>query len=866
MRVDRTCVVRGLGWLVLGVVVLGARGAWGGEAGLRVYAHLLNPREHPDDARRAVKPPDWAAFGGRTRFTTLRSFRVEDGRIVGFREALDKYTQRFRLGDVIWPSYPILFANNLGELAGEIRRRKLFLFDIWGYVPGSGPGDYWQQFHPPEGVFELLERKLGGRWLGMDVGEQDGRYIGGYAGQMEPASADRFAQYLNFHRHFERLTTELGGKMATLVSLNFGHYLLKEGIYTLIGAETGQALPNGQVYYAFIRGAGKQYGVPWFGNASVWNRWGHKSYADKGEDFGPTKGTSLSLMKRLMYSHILYNSMLAGFESGWFDGEGELSPIGRMQQAAKEWVEKNGSPGVMVTPVALLVDHFSGWTFPRHLYSRNVYRVWGNLPYEPGDYLTNGVLDLLYPGYPDSSYFHDETGFLTATPFGDAADVLLSDAEGWLLKRYALVVVAGELRGGVELRDKLLAYVRGGGRLIITAGNLRKLPGGLAGARAGGRTPSAEVAVGRGRVTVLASPFGVAEKAAAATPAPNKVDQTLAQPYPLLPHARRVLSDAFREQMLFDAGEKLDLIVCRRGPGEYTLGVLNNSWRELPLQITSHCGEIQETRELAVDRSERGAAGYLPEGVSAAALGSNSENTIAGGDIRIFRVRVAEEGVTEIPHVKPPRRPAGVVLNLRDVASIEEEILRRPTFYQHFDGVMVDWRYLWRTTPEALRREARWTKQQGLKVTVDLSSGINLYPDLRLIDNDEPEYRASMEVIDDVLGKMNVMGAHDLILTLHRFPENNFTREQTWAGFEKTLRRICARAAESGIQVYLRMQAGKPPRSLAEAVSFLDRVGAANLRLEPDTPVVIDGLRDNQDEEYREVRALELQRGAGQPQ
>ena len=88
----------------------------------------------------------------------------------------------------------------------------------------------------------------------------------------------------------------------------------------------------------------------------------------------------------------------------------------------------------MHTPVALLVDFYSGWSFPRHLYSGDVYRVWGNRPYEAGDYLTDAVLDLLYPGYQNSSYFHDETGFLAPTPYGDIADCLLSDAPLWVAR------------------------------------------------------------------------------------------------------------------------------------------------------------------------------------------------------------------------------------------------------------------------------------------------------------------------------------------------------------------------------------------------------------------------------------------------
>lgn len=284
----------------------------------RVYSHLLEPREHPDYDRRAVKPPTWETFGNRTQFIALRGFTVKDPdkTIVDFEKELELYTRTHELGDVVWPFYSIMFAKNLGELADAIKRRNLYLFDIWGYVPGSGPGGDWQQFKAQPETFAMLESKLGERWLGMDNGEQDGRYIGGYANQMVPGSVDRLEQYFNFQRHFERLGDDLGQKLSTLVSLNFGHYFLKEGTYTMIGAETAQALPNSQVYYAFIRGAGKQYGVPWFGNASVWNRWGWKAYGSSGPDFGPTKGTSVSLLKRLLYCHILYNAVAVGFESG----------------------------------------------------------------------------------------------------------------------------------------------------------------------------------------------------------------------------------------------------------------------------------------------------------------------------------------------------------------------------------------------------------------------------------------------------------------------------------------------------------------------------------------------------------------------
>ncbi|MBI1390886.1 MAG: TIM barrel protein [bacterium] len=839
----------------------------------RIYTERLDPREHPDYARRHVQPPGLDVFGGKTRFTSLRGFNVSDGRIVDYSDELDKYTLQYQLGDVIWPSYPVLFAENLGDLADEINKRDLFLFDIWGYVPGSGPGGYWQQYKPPAGVFDLLETRLGERWLGMDVGEQDGRYIGGYASQMTPGSSDRFHQYLNFQRHFQRMCDDLGNRMSTLVSLNFGHYFLKEGVYTLIGAETAQGLPNGQVYYSFIRGAGKQYGVPWFGNASIYNRWGYKSYGGEGGDHGPTKGSSLSLMKRLMYSHILYNCVFAGFENGWFDAGGALSPIGRIQASARKWTREQEPPGVMMTPIALMVDFYSGWSFPRHLYSGDIYRVWGNLPYQPGDYLTDGVLDMLYPGYQDSSYFHDEKGFLTPTPYGDAADCLLSDAPLWLLKRYPALVIAGELSGGLELKDKLSEYIQSGGELYITAGSLAKLPGGLAGvevngtpaaisersvtagdrnitekypfslypltfpenarviARCGGRPAVLRVDRGGGGLTVFASPFGVSEAQAPSEAIASHEDRSLPNPYPLLNHVRAVLARAFQKQMLFDAGSDLSMIVCRKGSGRYVLGIGNNGWEEKPMRITSRCGPMVSIHETPLDQSEKDAVGYLPESVNGSELGSSGDRTIAGGDVRIFEVTVREENVAIIPHVKPPAAPAGRILPLRDIDSIQEAILARPTFFDHYDGVTIDWRYLNRRDRRALVSEAGWLANQSPRVMVDLSSGINLYPDLRLTKNDDDEYAASMAAIDDVIEKMEILHANDLLLTLHRVPENNYTAEQTRDSFEETLRRICGAAAKRGIAVYLRMTEGKPPWSLKEAEEYIQRTGASNLRL-----------------------------------
>ena len=111
------------------------------------------------------------------------------------------------LGTILWPHQTGIQIDNLDELARWVKERGLFLFDFWGYVPGCGPfgaGD-WIQNRPDQAKFDILESVLGDHWLGMDNGEQDGRYVRLYASQMTPVTRCRFDQYLNFQRHFERL-------------------------------------------------------------------------------------------------------------------------------------------------------------------------------------------------------------------------------------------------------------------------------------------------------------------------------------------------------------------------------------------------------------------------------------------------------------------------------------------------------------------------------------------------------------------------------------------------------------------------------------------------------------------------------------
>ena len=308
----------------------------------------------------------------------------------------------------------------------------------------------------------------------------------------------------------------------------------------------------------------------------------------------------------------------------------------------------------------------------------------------------------------------------------------------------------------------------------------------------------------------------------------------------MLKHVQGILNEIFRSQMLFSVDDGLSLITCCKGKGEYTIGIANNTGQEKPINIRSHCGSIKSIEELPLDQSEKTAVGYLPEVVNKEQIGHSEKNKIAGGDIRILSLQVKEQNVEQIPHSVLPSRPQNRYLPLRNIRQIKEEILKRPTFFEHFDGVVVDWKYLEQREKNVLLKEAGWVGRQKLKIVIDCTSGVDFFPELRLIDNVHADYETSLNRIEDVIDKMGIFHAMELILPLHRFPENNFTKQQTWESFKTTFSRLGKYAQPEGINLNLRLALGRPPYTLKEADDFIEKTGVSNLRLAPETAFMLD--------------------------
>lgn len=459
----------------------------------RPLSRPVVPEEHPAYAHTEPKPVARRTLGDAMHFTGARGIRPE---------TLDDFHKYYDFGDMCWPGIGMCpqrkqftkdadyhrALDDFERLLGGVARRGLYLFDIWGYVP----------YHPdfpctiaPE-HHAILMRVFGDRFLGYDNGEQDGRYIGSYAAKGQ--HTNRREGWDDFVRWDEHVCDDGMRYMNATGSLNFSHYYGERNC-RLLGLETAQGLPSDTLMFAFLRGAGRQYGRLTYQATSIWNRFGYNMYHDRkttgagGYGYGPNKGCSTSLHQRLFVAGYLGGQSIFGTETAQFTadrlpgGAPELSPLGRQHLRLKQWTERHPERGVPYTPVGLVLDFYNGWNMPRHLYRADKYKIWGKFPYEKGDYLIDGLFRMIWPGYEDCSYLRNERGFLTPTPYGDLFDVVTNRCHPSILSQYHTLMLLGDVELTAGFIATLERFVQGGGDLLLDARHAKTLPAALTGVR-----------------------------------------------------------------------------------------------------------------------------------------------------------------------------------------------------------------------------------------------------------------------------------------------------------------------------------------------------------------------------------------------
>ena len=873
----------------------------------KIYASYHQPQSYPEYTRRLIRATTRDTLENTIQFMSLRALpQNEKGELMEIDEALDLYTKRFDLGKVFWMQCSTIHALNLREFLQAVRKRSGYVFDLWGFVPGSyKKGLLWGEYDVTEDKNDLFTGILGDRFIGYDNGEQDGRYIGSYTPTQCPARQDNVFQQRRFYEFFDEMGSQLHNATTALCSLNYVHFFAREQNCFMLGAETAQALPNANLWYAYIRGAGKQYGLLWFGNASVYNRFSWKSYDiesngvdQEGYSYGPTVGTSLSLLRRLIYVEYLYNSDMLGFESGLvttkacmekvnagiplepnktnsdkslFTGEDAvLAPIGQIQADCLRFVKERGYAGVMAVPTAVVLNSGNGWCMPRHLYTRNVYRSWGQLPYKDCDHQLHALFTLLYPGYEDSGFFLNERGFLTPTPYGDQADVLMSDARAETLRQYNLLLMAGWQKLDREQLDKLAAFTDNGGTVLAFAGQLEDAPEAAAffGVNALGKASlrrdalvtgsdgkthreralsvyadaslsDADVLMtledgtpfviakpaGKGRALLVLSPYGLDETENPA-PVQNMTNVSIPLRYDLLGSVKALLTELMDEERLAAVDNPaLQTIVNIRDDHTLTVTVVNNGFATESYRIDCLCGREISRREIAVPDLDPATPGYWPMYTHPyPPMGAVEEGRqlIGPGQIAMWDIEYEPENVV-FTHEEPMRDLSGnVYVSLRPHGLLIEELLKMPALNQYFAGIKLDAAYVSDLSLRQCAQAGGWLKRRGLDVVVDFSSVLDHYPHLSLIRNRPERQDAKFLWINDIMANAAALGARRILLNRHRNAENHLTPDEAAEYMSASIAALSAMAEKHGLSV---MMTNALPNAVRGRVADLSREG-----------------------------------------
>ena len=802
---------------------------------MKIYAVPVNPEKYPAFEKRLNKVVTRQALGNKIHFSGPRYFKhtPDYKTLYDMEQTIRDYTEDYDVGDCFWLNNTTLLADNKGDMVRLLAEKGLYLYGFWGLGGGEIPYDSdvrdFGDTPLPDEFHQLMETVLGDHFLGYEMGEGDGWYIGSFISRQDSAKGEktRLGQYKAFEAYFEPLAKKCHSKMTILCALPTIHYYAKDGFATILSCEAAQSLPNPQMWYAFIRGASKQYGILTAGNASVWNAWGYKTYESSGSkddplgwgDFGPEEGTSLSLLRRILYAEYMYGCEFLGYETSYFTDDnsersrmkqpsstanvpvfGKLSPLGHITQYANRLMNRIDRPGAMYTPLAVLVDSFAGWLPPRYLYTPKLYQVWGNLPYNSGDHQLHTLFSMLYPGYENSGFYRDERGFLTATPYGEIADVLLSDADRAVLGRYPMALLLSDTALTYELFDKLRTYVTAGGHAVVFADTVRQYAEKLApyadvstffgvSAFAGeaqvdglavltaALTPDVAVEasaeglpllitrpVGEGKVTVVLAKDGLVPTGEPVSLANNR-NEDIVRLYDFVPFLRDYLDGCFRSFCLVKpTNGALEYIVTVQDESHLRLLVVNNTHTAQAYDLV---GDIAAVEEISLADGCPDYVGYYPKPVTVdnATVMGEGTYTVPALDLQMFDVTLAQP-LTLMEESNPAHRRVKTAVKMPTrYATVKDFLLEHPSFSQYFDTVAVTGEYLMRMDKQAAEKEAFYLRQVGVKLSLNLLSVSNLCPDLYVNPLYPSRQEQTYQAVDGMLDKLFLYDAEAVYAT-----------------------------------------------------------------------------------------------------
>lgn len=325
-----------------------------------------------------------------------------------------------------------------------------------------------------------------------DTARQAGVYEWGYHHPVDGET--RFDCYQSRRQFFLQHLVPAKAAGKTFTSLT-GHGWLEpyaaEWGADMLMTEFGAGSPCVQARMALLRGAGRQWRVPYCSDNSPW--YGAITFyeAGEGEDV-PRGGHSSWFQARMWYLSWLGGSLFAlpeacqltffhrppelrgkDFTAGFAmpkDAPAEryfqLSPTGARAKEFLAVTHRLPDVGIPYAPVALVLDHYAGFQVVPG--AGRIY-PWWRLEPTPGDLEIGRFLD---EAYPRSVLFGPadqlkEPRMLVNSPYGDSFDLLLSTVRPELLRLYPVTVLLGDHQLEPAFRNCLLDYLKGGGHLML---------------------------------------------------------------------------------------------------------------------------------------------------------------------------------------------------------------------------------------------------------------------------------------------------------------------------------------------------------------------------------------------------------------
>jgi hypothetical protein len=513
-------VITGCSVLVLLMAPTLAGAAEGSRDLMSVWNQRVDPATHPGAQTRSVKPVTWDDLKGEFPVTIIRyvgNIPHKDGsfdiNIEGYKSFCEMFDFYNLAGPRVIDGGTLAFANNSKELIDYLAKENILLLSAIG--PGSWTTEGWfttpypgRGSKVPDEIHDYILKKMPNRFGGWEFSEEDDRYVGATAWRMPEYPVTRqqsYEYYMGFVRsHCKRLQNYIVSMQNTI----FAPYMADFQAVRIFGGQMPEHKHNISLWCSLLRGASKQYGVLWWPNITSCNnpQGTSKSYNKPDmEKEGYSWGLSLSLLRRVANLHYMYGASAIqlyeplGMEpSLTVEYKGKKinvdtpTPVARSHMEYKEWIAKHPDRGVMYTPVALIWDFYAGWDTPSKYGRGRPFTVWGNLPYEKGDHQIDMVFRMLFPGYQDATYLLNEEGYLTSTPCGDIADVLMSNVPRFVLNQYNAAVVLGETRIEGQLKATLEDFINRGGSVATSASNLTEESGAMFGVKLTGKTKERE--------------------------------------------------------------------------------------------------------------------------------------------------------------------------------------------------------------------------------------------------------------------------------------------------------------------------------------------------------------------------------------